>query len=60
VQYPKIRKQEKVEYTLEHLEKYCPGKITNEDILKPVDLFLKDGNESDITNFPLKKGMKED
>ena len=55
----KIKRGLKPEYTLDYLEFEFPGKITNENLLKSFDKYLRDDNINDPTNFIIKTKVRE-
>ena len=57
--YKSVKRGVMVNYQIEHLEKEYPGRITNDKLLQDFSKYFRDNNESDPTNFALKKKARE-
>jgi hypothetical protein len=55
----KIKKSIVPTYTEEHLLSAYPGEITNQELLKRFDKYLRDDDPKDQTNFVIKNKYRE-
>jgi len=54
-----IKRNNSVEYTIEHIESENPGRITNELLFKDFHKYFRDDNKDDPTNFVIKNKARE-
>ena len=55
----KVKNGNIAHYSEEHLLKEYPGEISNKELLKNFDKYLRDNDPNDPTNFVIKSKYKE-
>lgn len=59
VQYKKVKRNNNITYSTEHLNAEFPGKISNETLLKDFKKYYRQENTEDPTNYVVRNKIRE-